>query len=237
MNKELCFIIDGKELYLEHVLVDFNEIPVFYICSHDKERYTILCTDIENEEYIIVKSHLWRLCNLLKGTLEMKEVFTKENFYWRVKAGDEVADDDVKKEPVDTLEPSLLPDSGAYYAITNDETKSYLNLLESIVCDEVGKLEQQNMLLEEEVCCTSYLMQPPLLASQGLTVGMPGNAGKLSIELFIQIFKERVELSFKSLLSNISYGDTKNTNVISKDVIKDSAAEFTAEENDRSIAA
>ena len=234
MNKELCFIVDGKELYLEHVLVDFNEIPVFYVCSHDKERYTVLCTDIENEEYIIVKSPLWRLCDLLNGTLEMKEIFTKENFYWRVKAGDEVADDDVRKEPVDTLEPSLLPDRGAYYAITNEGTKNYLSLLESIVCDEVGKLEQQNMLLEEEVCCTSYLVQPPLLEPRALTVSRPD---KLSVELFIQMFKERVELPFKSLLSNISYGDTKNTNVISKDVIKESAAEFTAEENDRSIAA
>ncbi len=30
MEKELCFNIEGKELYLEHTLVDYNDIPIFF---------------------------------------------------------------------------------------------------------------------------------------------------------------------------------------------------------------
>lgn len=31
MSKELCFCIDGSELYLEQVLVDYMDIPIFFI--------------------------------------------------------------------------------------------------------------------------------------------------------------------------------------------------------------
>ena len=29
---ELCFIIDGRALYMEHVLIDYNDDPVFFVC-------------------------------------------------------------------------------------------------------------------------------------------------------------------------------------------------------------
>ena len=35
MSRELCFRIMEKELYLEKILVDYNEIPIFYLCTDD----------------------------------------------------------------------------------------------------------------------------------------------------------------------------------------------------------
>ena len=30
MSKELCFIIEEKELYMEQVLVDYMDVPIFF---------------------------------------------------------------------------------------------------------------------------------------------------------------------------------------------------------------
>ena len=29
MNKELCFILDNKNIYLDHILVDYEYVPIF----------------------------------------------------------------------------------------------------------------------------------------------------------------------------------------------------------------
>ena len=39
MKKELCFIIDGQELYLEKVLVDYMEVPIFFLCKAGEKYY------------------------------------------------------------------------------------------------------------------------------------------------------------------------------------------------------
>ena len=30
MNKELCFILENKNVYLDHILVDYEYVPIFY---------------------------------------------------------------------------------------------------------------------------------------------------------------------------------------------------------------
>ena len=48
MNNVVCFIIGGKSLYLEKVLVEFNDIPVFFICHNEDEYYAVYA--YENRE-------------------------------------------------------------------------------------------------------------------------------------------------------------------------------------------
>lgn len=49
MNKELCFILDNKNIYLDHILVDYEYVPIFFLCKDDEcQYYLALCTDIEN---------------------------------------------------------------------------------------------------------------------------------------------------------------------------------------------
>ena len=31
MNKELCFILDNKNIYLDHILVDYEYVPIFFL--------------------------------------------------------------------------------------------------------------------------------------------------------------------------------------------------------------
>ena len=32
MGKELCFIIENENIYLEQVLVNYIDIPIFFLC-------------------------------------------------------------------------------------------------------------------------------------------------------------------------------------------------------------
>ena len=55
MNKELCFILENKNVYLDHILVDYEYVPIFLLCKDDEcQYYLALCTNIENGEYIVV---------------------------------------------------------------------------------------------------------------------------------------------------------------------------------------
>ena len=47
MEATLCFNIEGIELYLEQVLVDYNDIPIFFLCTGEREQYLALCYDLD----------------------------------------------------------------------------------------------------------------------------------------------------------------------------------------------
>ena len=64
MNKEKCFIIDEKILYVEKVLVDFENIPIFFLCKSYDDYYVVLCVDFDNYNYIIVEASLIDIYNL-----------------------------------------------------------------------------------------------------------------------------------------------------------------------------
>ena len=70
---ELCFYIDGEEIYLDKVLVDYEHIPVFFVCSSTDSYYIALCTDIEQLSYILVKVSRADLYAMLQG----KHITTK----------------------------------------------------------------------------------------------------------------------------------------------------------------
>lgn len=42
MNKELCFKLDNDKLYLDQALVNYNDIPIFFICKGKKILFSTL---------------------------------------------------------------------------------------------------------------------------------------------------------------------------------------------------
>ena len=67
MSRELCFNIENQDLYLEQVLVDYMDIPIFFLCKNKKQYYIALCTDIDELRYIVTKLSLSEVYNLLHG--------------------------------------------------------------------------------------------------------------------------------------------------------------------------
>lgn len=214
MNKELCFIIDKKKLYLEKVLVEYNDIPIFYLCRAEDEYYIVLCSNIEDEKYIIVKTVKMQLLNMLKGKLSMRELILCQDSFWEVTAGEEILQDDVEKRPICQIEYGALPYEDAYYEIPSQEIEDYIQQFENklIMGDYEEIYEKQQAIQGTE----GYLIEEPHTLS----------LEKVSIEV-----KDLIEVisSFENLLSisadhtrKTLYGSFSDTLEVKKNIIPES---------------
>lgn len=141
MIKELCFTINEKNLYLEHVLVEYMDIPIFFLCKDEKDYYIVLCTEIEELNYIVVKVSQADVYNLLHGNIAMRDVILKQNKYWDIISGDEIYLDKIEKKDIDSIDRDLLPEEGACFKSLTNATDSYIknfddNYLNSMFFDK-----------------------------------------------------------------------------------------------------
>lgn len=113
MDKELCFCIEGNNLYLEQVLVDYNDVPIFFVCRDNTTPYVVLCTDPEKLSYVVVSASEDDVSGLLHGKLPMRDIFTKQTSYWEIVSGEDIRDDLVLPKFIEELDYSVLPDEGA----------------------------------------------------------------------------------------------------------------------------
>lgn len=127
MDKELCFRLQDKELYLDQVLVDYMDIPIFFICKDKSNQYyVVLCTDIEDLNYIIVHTSIINIYNLLHGKIPMRNIFLKQKDFWKVISGEEVGLDRIRKCSIEQLERSILPEENAFFSILTERISEYV---------------------------------------------------------------------------------------------------------------
>ena len=126
MNSKLCFRIEGIELYLEQVLVDYMDIPIFFLCKGEGEYYLILCTDMHKLNYIIVRLSMNDLYELLHGEGSIRNTIVKQNEYWNVISGEEISLDKVEKLSISELDVSLLPKEDVYFEIVSMKLENYI---------------------------------------------------------------------------------------------------------------
>lgn len=127
MNKEKCFIIDEKILYLEKVLVDFENIPIFFLCKSYDDYYVVLCVDFDNYNYIIVEASLIDVYNLLHENIPMRDVILKQDYYWKIISGEDLLSDTIEKHPMKCINTSLLPEENACFQVFDSETRKYIS--------------------------------------------------------------------------------------------------------------
>lgn len=151
MSKELCFCIENNNLYLEQVLVNYNDIPIFFLCKDNFQYYIALCTDINEFNYIITNVSSLGVYNLLHGKIPMRNIFTDKKEYWEVISGEEISLDIVTKYPISYLDISLLPEEDACFKILTKEidtfvqnfdneffnTRHFNNTKKDIIVDEI----------------------------------------------------------------------------------------------------
>jgi hypothetical protein len=126
LGKELCFCINKKNLFLEHVLVDYIGVPIFFLCSDNNQYYLALCTNIDELNYVIVSLTRFDVYHLLHGKVSMCNVILNQKEYWEVISGDEIALDIVTKKTIDQLDVSQLPEADACYQILDEKTKIFV---------------------------------------------------------------------------------------------------------------
>lgn len=143
MNKEICFKIDSVELFLEQVLVEYNQIPVYFICLDERQTYYIvLCVDIDEEKYIIVKSEIERLIKLLSGKITMRDIMLLEKKYWEIIAGEDVDNDNCMQIDMEKINKEDLPYENSYFKLSTKAHKKYFTKLENIVMEDYNRWQE-----------------------------------------------------------------------------------------------
>ncbi len=126
MSKELCFIIEKKELYMEQVLVDYMDVPIFFLCKDKSQYYIVLCVNMEELQYIVTKLPLVDVYELLHGKLPMRDSILKQDIYWMIESGEEICMDIVIKHKISDIDYSLLPEENACFEVLTERIKKYV---------------------------------------------------------------------------------------------------------------
>ena len=129
MEQELCFCIEGRNLYLEQVLVEYMNIPIFFLCKNNQQHYLALCTDMDDFNYLIIELSTSDLYNLLHGNITMRDVFLKQKEYWEVNSNKTISKDIVSKHKIHDLDHSLLPKKNAYFQGLTEDLKTFIQNL------------------------------------------------------------------------------------------------------------
>ena len=126
MDSKLCFRIEGIELYLEQVLVDYMDIPIFFLCKGESNHYLVLCTDIDELNYIIVKLFMNDVYELLHGERSIRNIILKQNEYWNVISGEEIPLDEIERLSISELDVVLLPKEDIYFKVVSTKLENYV---------------------------------------------------------------------------------------------------------------
>ena len=126
MNSKLCFRIEGIELYLEQVLVDYMDIPIFFSCKGEDDYYLVLCTDMDELNYIIVRLPMNDVYELLHGKESMRNTILKQNEYWSLISGGEISLDEIERLSISELDVGLLPKENVYFEIVSTKLENYV---------------------------------------------------------------------------------------------------------------
>lgn len=126
MNSKLCFRIEGIELYLEQVLVDYMDIPIFFLCKGEDDYYLVLCTDMDELNYIIVRLPMNDVYELLHGKESMRNTILKQNECWNLISGGEISLDEIERLSISELDVGLLPKENVYFEIVSTKLENYV---------------------------------------------------------------------------------------------------------------
>lgn len=126
MDKELCFIIEEDKLFLETTLVDYNNVPIFFVCKGIKEYYLVLCIDMNELSYYVTKVDTYNLFLLLHQGITMREAILKAKTFYEVKTGDEIVKDIVSRRNIGEIDISFLPEAGAMYEVLTENVEKYV---------------------------------------------------------------------------------------------------------------
>lgn len=150
MEKIKCFSINNIDLFLEQVLVDYQEVPIFYLCKGNDEYYVVLCEDFDELKYIIVKPNSTDILNMLYGKLEMRKLFEKQSNYWEVISGETIEDDIVIPYGIEKLDLTVLPEDNAFFEALTDNVRNYIREFERGFFGKESFVEYETNISENE---------------------------------------------------------------------------------------
>lgn len=115
-NNNVQFVIEGRNLYLEKVLVA-TSVPLFFICKDNRNiRYSVLCIDTFEFKYALIQSYNEDIQKMLKMKISMRELFNRavNDVYWEVEVSEEDGSDIVTIGSIIDIPKEYLPDAVPY---------------------------------------------------------------------------------------------------------------------------
>ncbi len=136
MKGTVFFVIDGKELIVEQVLVEYNEAPIFFVCKDGKSYYIVSCIDLEKERYFVATVGLSGLAKMLHGQISMRKFLLQSEEYWDVVVSEDISQDIVVKKKIAEVCLDDLPYENAYFTVATKEIERYVEKVDAKLYDE-----------------------------------------------------------------------------------------------------
>lgn len=215
-NKELCFRVEGVDLYLEYVLVEYIGIPIFFLCKGENEYYVVLCINLDELNYYIIKPSLLDIFNLLHSKITMRDMFLKQPNYWFIESGDNIESDVVTNNPIKLINVSDLPVEGEYFEILDKRSEMYVQSFDQQYLSQNSFLESDKHVELNELLMDSSLDALMKNISQSIELSHSVSRHKISrIKNTNKIFYKDTTVTYSSdlILSELKQIDQiKNEN-------------------------
>lgn len=131
MDERACFIIGQVNIYLEQVLVENDGVPILFVGKSDERRYLILCVDTDVLRYFAVRISRKDLCDLLQGTVPMRDIFLRQAVFWDITAGDDMKDDVIVGHSISNIDADMLPQEGAVFEVLTENVEQYVRKIKN----------------------------------------------------------------------------------------------------------
>lgn len=137
MERKLCFVINDDNIFLEQVLVDYMEVPIFFLCKGNSRYYLALCSDFEEYNYIIVEVSQKDIYMMFSQNKAMRDMFMDADYFYEVISGDTIEEDRISRKRIGEIDQEVLPEPGAMYEILLPEVQKYaMHFKEKYLCND-----------------------------------------------------------------------------------------------------
>lgn len=133
-NHRHYFTINGTLLYIEKVLLFFQEIPLLFVCIDDKgNRYFCLCRDTDIGTHLICKVSTDTLLKYLKSEISFTDMYESADIFYRVEVGEkeDFLDDIITEIKSNKIKDNIIYGGEVYFDAYLDYQKQYIRQLET----------------------------------------------------------------------------------------------------------
>ena len=116
---------------MEQVLVENDGVPILFVGKNDERRYLILCVDTDVLRYFAVRISRKDLCDLLQGTVPMRDIFLRQAVFWDITAGDDMKDDVIVGHSISNIDADMLPQEGAVFEVLTENVEQYVRKIKN----------------------------------------------------------------------------------------------------------
>ena len=204
MKKELCFIFDDEKIYLEQSLVEYECIPIYFLCKSSSSYYIALCSDFDNFSYVVTKITMKEVYELLHGKISMRKIITDQKFYWDILSGESIEQDIVMLKEMNKLDETVLPIEGAVFEILSESIRKYVEKFDSEYFS--GEFFEKIPAIDNSIYMAENLSLDDMMEN---------------VNIYIELSNCSLHIDTKSIFNDVSYNEQMDNTKIVKNTIND----------------